>query len=182
MAAAETGILKVGINGFGRIGRMVMKASLKRDDIQVVAVNDPFTNPEYMAYQFKYDSTHGRFAGEVTSDGKSLTINGKVIRCFAERDPAAIDWTACGVTYVAECTGVFKELETAKAHLKGSVKRVLISAPSKTAPMFVMGVNHTELKADERIISNASCTTNCLAPITKVLNETFGIKEGLMTT
>jgi len=181
-AAEETKTLKIGINGFGRIGRMVAKASLGRSDIEVVAVNDPFTDPEYMAYQFKYDSTHGVFDGEVSSDGKSLTINGKQLTVFAERDPAKIPWTDAGVDYVAECTGVFRELDKAKAHLESGVKRVLISAPSKTAPMFVMGVNESTLTAEQTVISNASCTTNCLAPIVKIINDAFGIDEGLMTT
>jgi glyceraldehyde 3-phosphate dehydrogenase len=184
MASADsTGkVLKIGVNGFGRIGRMVMKASLSRSDIEVVAVNDPFTDPEYMAYQFKYDSTHGVFKGEVSSDGKDLTINGKKISVFAERDPAAIPWTKVGVDYVAECTGVFREVDKASAHLKGGAKRVLISAPSKTAPMFVMGVNEESLTKEQTVISNASCTTNCLAPIVRIINDSFGIDEGLMTT
>jgi glyceraldehyde 3-phosphate dehydrogenase len=181
-AAAEKKVVKIGINGFGRIGRMVFKASLARDDIQVVAVNDPFTDPEYMAYQFKYDSTHGCFKGTVSSVDGNLVVNGTTIKVFAEKDPAAIPWGENGVDYVAECTGVFRELDTASAHLKGGAKRVLISAPSKTAPMFVMGVNHTDLKADQTVVSNASCTTNCLAPIVKILDESFGIEEGLMTT
>jgi glyceraldehyde 3-phosphate dehydrogenase len=183
MASADTGkVLKIGINGFGRIGRMVAKASLSRADVEIVAVNDPFTDPEYMAYQFKYDSTHGVFGGEVSSDGKSLTIDGKTITVFTERDPTKIPWTSAGVDYVAECTGVFVELDKASAHLKAGAKRVLISAPSKTAPMFVMGVNECELKKDQTVISNASCTTNCLAPIVKIINDAFGIDEGLMTT
>jgi glyceraldehyde 3-phosphate dehydrogenase len=183
MASADTGkVLKIGINGFGRIGRMVAKASLSRADIEIVAVNDPFTDPEYMAYQFKYDSTHGVFKGEVSSDGKSLTIDGKSVTVFAERDPSKIPWKSAGVDYVAECTGVFCELDKAKAHLTEGVKRVLISAPSKTAPMFVMGVNEAELTAEQTVISNASCTTNCLAPIVKIMNDAFGIEEGLMTT
>jgi glyceraldehyde 3-phosphate dehydrogenase len=181
-ADTPTRKLKLGINGFGRIGRMVFKASLSFADVEVVAVNDPFTDPSYMAYQFKYDSTHGRFAGEVSSDGKNLTVNGKEVRVFTERDPAKIDWAGAGADYVAECTGVFTDLENAGLHLAGGAKRVLISAPSKTAPMFVMGVNHEELKADQSVISNASCTTNCLAPISKVLNDAFGIDLGLMTT
>jgi glyceraldehyde 3-phosphate dehydrogenase len=175
-------VLRVGINGFGRIGRMVFKASLSRSDIEVVAVNDPFTDPEYMAYQFKYDSTHGRFGGTVTSEEGNLIVNGRTVKVFAEKDPSQIPWAANSVDYVAECTGVFKELDTAAAHLKGGAKRVLISAPSKTAPMFVMGVNHTDLKPEQTVVSNASCTTNCLAPITKILDEKFGIEEGLMTT
>jgi glyceraldehyde 3-phosphate dehydrogenase len=182
MAAADKKVLKIGINGFGRIGRMVLRASLTRDDIQVVAVNDPFIPPDYMVYQFKYDSTHGRFKGDVSTDGKSLTINGREITVFQERDPANIPWNKCDIAYVAECTGVFIEVDKASAHLKGGAKRVLISAPSKTAPMYVVGVNHTSFKKDQTVISNASCTTNCLAPICKVLHDSFGIEEALMTT
>ena len=183
MASAGTEkTLKIVINGFGRIGRMVFKATLSRPDIEVVAVNDPFTDPEYMAYQFKYDSTHGCYKGTIASVDGNLVVDGKTVKVFAEKDPAKIPWGESGVDYVAECTGVFRELDNASAHLKGGAKRVLISAPSKTAPMFVMGVNHTDLKADQNVISNASCTTNCLAPLTKILDQAFGIEEGLMTT
>jgi glyceraldehyde 3-phosphate dehydrogenase len=182
-AAADSKTLKIGINGFGRIGRMVMKATLSFDDVEVVAVNDPFTDPEYMAYQLKFDSTHGRFSGEISTDKDSnLVVNGKTIKVFAERDPEKIEWAANGVDYVADCTGVFRELDGASKHLKGGAKRVLISAPSKTAPMFVMGVNEDKLSKEQKVISNASCTTNCLAPISKVLNDAFGLAEGLMTT
>ena len=175
--------LKLGINGFGRIGRMVLRAASNRDDIEVLAVNDPFIDPEYMVYQFKYDSSQGKFNGDVSTDGKSLIVNGKSMTIFSERDPSAIKWKDCGVLYVAECTGVFKEVDKAEAHIKGGgAQRVLISAPSKSAPMFVMGVNEGEYKKEMKIISNASCTTNCLAPIAKVLNDSFGIEEGLMTT
>jgi glyceraldehyde 3-phosphate dehydrogenase len=174
--------LKIGINGFGRIGRMVFRAALTRDDIQVVAVNDPFIPPEYMVYQLKYDSTHGVLKHEVSTDGNFLSVAGHKVQIFQERDPANIGWAKAGAVYVAECTGVFTEVEKATAHLKGGAKRVVISAPSKTAPMFVMGVNHASFKKEQTIVSNASCTTNCLAPISKVLNDCFGIDEGLMTT
>ena len=135
-AGAECKVLKVGINGFGRIGRMVFKATVGRANIEVVAVNDPFTDPEYMAYQLKYDSTHGRFDGTVTAEGGNLIVNGKKMQVFAEKDPSAIKWAETGVAYVLECTGVFKEVDTAAAHLKGGAKRVVISAPSKTAPEY----------------------------------------------
>ncbi len=178
--AAET--LKLGINGFGRIGRMVLRASLLRADIEVVAVNDPFIPPDYMVYQFKYDSAQGRFDGQVETDGKNLIINGHKIVVNSQRDPKDIPWAEQGAVFVAECTGVFKELDTAKAHLEGGAKKVVISAPSKTAPMFCMNVNTDKYESKEQIISNASCTTNCLAPITKVLHDCFGVESGLMTT
>jgi glyceraldehyde 3-phosphate dehydrogenase len=181
---AEQKTLKVGLNGFGRIGRMVFRVAAGRKDIEVVAVNDPFIPPQYMVYQLRYDSTHGRFKGEValSDDGKGLVVNGKPVAVFAERDPKNIPWGKIGVQYTFECTGIFKELDSAQAHLDGGAARVLISAPSKTAPMFVMGVNHTKFDKKQKIISNASCTTNCLAPVAKVLNDTFGIETGLMTT
>lgn len=174
--------LKLGINGFGRIGRMVLRASMKRDDIEVVAVNDPFIPPDYMVYQFKYDSAQGRYDGEVKTDGQNLIVDGKKIIINQERDPANIPWAKQGAIYVAECTGIFREKDKASAHLKGGAKKVIISAPSKTAPMFCMNVNTDELDAKEEIISNASCTTNCLAPVVKVLNDNFGVESGLMTT
>eukprot|EP01084_Bolivina_argentea_P266054 451153_1 len=174
--------LKLGINGFGRIGRMVLRASMQREDIEVVAVNDPFIPPDYMVYQFKYDSAQGRYKGEVTTDGSNLIVDGKKIIINQARDPSTIEWAKQGAVYVAECTGIFREKDKASAHLKGGAKKVIISAPSKTAPMFCMNVNTDELDVKEEIISNASCTTNCLAPVTKVLNDTFGIECGLMTT
>lgn len=182
MAAEQTSCLKIGINGFGRIGRMVLRASLLRDDIQVVAVNDPFIQPDYMRYQFKYDSTQGTYPGEVVGDNEAgtLTIDGNVIKCFSERNPAEIDWSSVGCVFVAECTGIFKNVDKARSHLGGSVVKVVVSAPNDGS-MFVMGVNH-ETYAGEDVISNASCTTNCLAPVAKVLNDTFGIVNGLMTT
>jgi len=176
--------LKLGINGFGRIGRMVLRASLDRDDIQVVAVNDPFIPPDYMVYQFKYDSAQGRFNGKVETDGTHLIVNGNKIIINQERDPSAIPWAKQGALVVAECTGIFREKDKAAAHLKGGAKKVVISAPSKTAPMYVMSVNTDsyEESKEKDVISNASCTTNCLAPVTKVLHDAFGIKHGLMTT
>lgn len=173
--------VKIGINGFGRIGRLVFRAAQSRDDIQVVAVND-LIDVEYMAYMLKYDSAHGRFDGTVeVRDGK-LVVNGNEIRVTAEKDPANLKWNEVGAEYVVESTGLFLTREKAEAHLKAGAKRVIMSAPSKDdTPMFVYGVNHKKY-AGQDIVSNASCTTNCLAPIAKVLNENFGIVEGLMTT
>jgi len=174
--------IKVGINGFGRIGRIVFRNAIINNAIDIVAVNDPFIDLEYMAYMFKYDSTHGRFKGTVeTKDGK-LVINGKAICVFAERDPSNIPWGREGVEYVVESTGVFTTKEKASAHLKGGAKKVIISAPSADAPMLVMGVNEEKYTKDIDIVSNASCTTNCLAPLAKVIHDKFGIIEGLMTT
>jgi len=180
--SSSSSTLQLGINGFGRIGRMVLRASLARSDIRVVAINDPFISPEYMVYQFKYDSAQSRFAGQVSTDGKNLIVNGSTIAINSERDPAAIPWAKQGAVYVAECTGIFRETAQASLHLQGGARRVIISAPSKTAPMYVMKVNTDELDCKEAVISNASCTTNCLAPVIKVLNDTFGVEEGLMTT
>jgi len=180
--AQDSGRIKVGINGFGRIGRMVFRASVFREDIEVVAINDPFIPTEYMVYQLSYDSTHGKFKGKVSADGKNLVVNGRKIQTFAEKDPANIPWGKTGSVYVLECTGVFKETKECEAHLKAGTQRVIISAPSKTAPMYVMGVNDKSFNKEHKIISNASCTTNCLAPLAKVLHDSFGIEEGLMTT
>jgi len=175
--------IKVGINGFGRIGRLVFRAAAARDDIQIVGINDPFLDPEYMVYLLKYDSVHGRYKGEVSAADKAIVVDGQQIAVCAEKDPAAIPWGACGAEYVVESTGVFLTAELAKAHIAGGAKRVVMSAPSKDAtPMFVMGVNHQTYKADMQIVSNASCTTNCLAPVAKVLHDNYGIVEGLMTT
>jgi glyceraldehyde 3-phosphate dehydrogenase len=175
--------IKVGINGFGRIGRLVFRASLRRDDIDVVGINDPFISADYMVYMLKYDSVHGRFDGEVSSSGSKLVVNGKEIATFAEKNPADIGWTACGAEYVVESTGVFLTKEKAQGHISAGAKRVVMSAPSKDdTPMFVMGVNHDKYTADMQFVSNASCTTNCLAPVAKVLHDNFGIAEGLMTT
>jgi glyceraldehyde 3-phosphate dehydrogenase len=173
--------VKLGINGFGRIGRIVFRETYNRDNVEVVAIND-LLDVDHLAYLLKYDSVHGRFAGKVeVKDGK-LYVNDKYIRVTAERDPKLIKWNEVEVDVVAESTGIFTTLETAQAHIEGGAKKVVISAPSADAPMFVMGVNHTEAKASDLIVSNASCTTNCLAPLAKVINDNFGIVEGLMTT
>ncbi|GMM32844.1 glyceraldehyde-3-phosphate dehydrogenase (phosphorylating) [Saccharomycopsis crataegensis] len=174
-------MVTVGINGFGRIGRLVLRVALKRSDIKVVAINDPFIAPEYASYMFKYDSTHRVYQGEVTSEGQNIVIDGKAIKVYGERDPSNIPWGADGVDIVIDSTGVFKELDTAQKHIDAGAKKVVITAPSSTAPMFVMGVNEDKY-AGQTIISNASCTTNCLAPLAKVINDEFGIEEGLMTT
>ncbi|WP_224490176.1 type I glyceraldehyde-3-phosphate dehydrogenase [Robertkochia flava] len=173
--------LKIGINGFGRIGRLVFRASFERNDVEVVAVND-LLDVEHLAYLLKYDSVHGRFNGTVEIKDGHLVVNGKTVRITAEKDPKSLKWDEVGADVVAECTGIFTTLDTAQYHLDAGAKKVVISAPSKDAPMFVMGVNHKEAKASDNIVSNASCTTNCLAPIAKVLNDHFGIEEGLMTT
>jgi len=176
--------LKVGINGFGRIGRLVFRASLKRGSaIEVVAINDPFLSADYMAYLFKYDSTHGVYKDhEVCGEKDQLTIGGRSIAVFSERDPKAIPWGSKGVDIVVESTGVFTTIEKASAHLAGGAKHVVISAPSADAPMFVMGVNNEQYNKSMKVVSNASCTTNCLAPLAKVINDNFGIEEGLMST
>lgn len=174
--------ITIGINGFGRIGRLVLRIALQRSDIKVVAVNDPFIAPEYAAYMFKYDSTHGRFKGEVTSKDGALVIDGQSIKVFGEKDPASIPWGKAGVDYVIESTGVFTTTEGAQKHIDGGAKKVIITAPSSDAPMFVVGVNEQKYTPDLKIVSNASCTTNCLAPLAKVINDKFGIEEGLMTT
>ncbi|MDF1549889.1 MAG: type I glyceraldehyde-3-phosphate dehydrogenase [Bacteroidales bacterium] len=174
--------IKIGINGFGRIGRFVFRQSIRKGTLQVVAIND-LIDVEYMAYMLKYDSTHGNFDGTVeVKDGK-LVVNGNEIRVTAERNPADINWGAVGAEYVVESTGLFLTKESAEGHIKGGAKKVVMSAPSKDdTPMFVMGVNHKEYKSDMKFVSNASCTTNCLAPVAKVLHDNYGILEGLMTT
>jgi len=173
--------LKIGINGFGRIGRLVFRESTKRDGVEVVAIND-LLDVEHLAYLLKYDSVHGKFDGTIEVKDGHLVVNGKTVRITAERDPKNLKWDAVGAEIVAECTGIFTNLEKAQYHIDGGAKKVVISAPSADAPMFVMGVNHHEAKASDKIVSNASCTTNCLAPIAKVLNDNFGINGGLMTT
>ena len=173
--------LKIGINGFGRIGRLVFRESTKRDGVEVVAIND-LLDVEHLAYLLQYDSVHGKFDGTIEVKDGNLVVNGKTVRITAERDPKNLKWDAVGAEIVAECTGIFTNLEKAQYHIDGGAKKVVISAPSPDAPMFVMGVNHDEAKASDTIVSNASCTTNCLAPIAKVLNDNFGIKGGLMTT
>ncbi|KAG2214116.1 hypothetical protein INT46_001850 [Mucor plumbeus] len=175
-------VTQVGINGFGRIGRIVLRASLSNPEVQVVAINDPFIPLEYMVYMFKYDSVHGRFQGTVEAKDGKLVVNGKEISVFSERDPAQIQWGSVDASYVVESTGVFTSIEAASAHLQGGAKKVIISAPSGDAPMFVCGVNLEKYTSDLKVISNASCTTNCLAPLAKVINDNFGIVEGLMTT
>ena len=175
-------MVKVGINGFGRICRLVLRASLTRDDVQVVAINDPAISVDYMVYMMKYDTAQGRFNGEVYAKDGKLVVNGKEITVYALFNPEEIPWRDTGVEYVVESTGLFTTTEKASAHLKGGAKKVVISAPSSDAPMFVMGVNQDKYTKDMTVISNASCTTNCLAPLTKVINDNFGIVEGLMTT
>jgi len=173
---------KVGINGFGRIGRIVFRNALELPDIDVVAINDPFIEASYAVYMLKYDSVHGNFKGDVSNDGNDLIVNGKRIKMYQERDPGNIPWKDTGAYYVVESTGIFTTIEKAKIHLKGGAKKVIISAPSADAPMFVMGVNEKTYKPDIDVLSNASCTTNCLAPLAKVLHDNYTIIEGLMTT
>ena len=173
--------IKIGINGFGRIGRLAFRAAMKQHDVTIVGIND-LLDVNHLAYLLKYDSVHGKYDGTVQVSGQHLVVDGQTIPIKAERDPAAIGWGALGADVVAECTGIFTTLDKAQSHLDGGAKKVVISAPSADAPMFVMGVNHHEAKADQKIVSNASCTTNCLAPVAKVLNDRFGIEEGLMTT
>ncbi|GGE43382.1 type I glyceraldehyde-3-phosphate dehydrogenase [Psychroflexus planctonicus] len=172
---------KLGINGFGRIGRLAFRIALENENTEVVAIND-LLEVDHLAYLLKYDSVHGRFNGEVEVKDGHLVVNGKTIRITAEKNPADLKWDAVGAEVILDCTGIFKEKDNASAHLKAGAKKVVISAPSKTAPMFVMGVNEHEAKAEDTVVSNASCTTNCLAPMTKVINDNFGIIEGLMTT
>eukprot|EP00321_Phaeocystis_globosa_P018784 CAMPEP_0118811542 /NCGR_PEP_ID=MMETSP1162-20130426/1705_1 /TAXON_ID=33656 /ORGANISM="Phaeocystis Sp, Strain CCMP2710" /LENGTH=330 /DNA_ID=CAMNT_0006741187 /DNA_START=80 /DNA_END=1072 /DNA_ORIENTATION=+ len=172
---------KMGINGFGRIGRLVTRAARAEPAVQVVAVNDPFIPVDYMAYMLKYDSTHGRFPGEVAASGDKLMVDGQAVQVTGEKDPSAIAWGKGGADFVVESTGAFLSLEKAAAHMKGGAKKVVVSAPSPDAPMFVMGVNDASY-AGQDIVSNASCTTNCLAPLAKVIHETYGIKQGLMST
>ena len=173
--------IKIGINGFGRIGRLVFRSAMKQNDVTVVGVND-LLDIDHLAYLLKYDSVHGTYDGSIEVKGDNLVVDGHSVRISAERDPSAIGWGDLDADVVAECTGIFTSLEKAQSHLDGGAKKVVISAPSPDAPMFVMGVNHSEASASNTIVSNASCTTNCLAPIAKVLNDNFEIEEGLMTT
>jgi glyceraldehyde 3-phosphate dehydrogenase len=173
--------MKLGINGFGRIGRIVFRATVKRNDVDVVAIND-LLDVEHLAYLLKYDSVHGNFDGTVEVKNGHLVVDGKTVRVTAERDPKNLKWDEVGVDVVADCTGIFTTLETAGYHIQAGAKKVVISAPSKDAPMFVMGVNDNELTSEHNIVSNASCTTNCLAPLAKVVDDNFGIEEALMTT
>jgi glyceraldehyde 3-phosphate dehydrogenase len=174
--------MKIGINGFGRIGRLAFRAAMERSDIEVVGIND-LVEPDYMAYMLKYDSTHGQFKGTIAVEGGHLVVNGKTIRVTAEKDPSNLKWNEVGAEVIIESTGLFLTQETAQKHIDAGAKKVVMSAPAKDdTPTFVMGVNHKLLKAEQTIVSNASCTTNCLAPIAKVLNDAFGIEEGLMST
>ena len=174
--------IKVGINGFGRIGRLVFRATVENPNVEVVAINDPFIDPEYMVYMLTYDTVHGRFKGEASAKDGAIVVNGKEVKVFAEMNPADIKWADCGAEYIVESTGAFTTTEKASAHFAGGAKKVVISAPSSDAPMFVMGVNNDKYTSDMKVVSNASCTTNCLAPLAKVINDKFGIVEGLMTT
>ena len=174
---------KIGINGFGRIGRLVFRAALAHDDVEVVGLNDPFMNPEYMAYMLKYDSVHGKFPGEVSAEDGALVVNGKKYPVFTAMEVKDIPWASVGAEYICECTGKHLSKDLCQGHIDAGAKHVIMGAPSKDdTPMFVMGVNNDKYTSDMTFVSNASCTTNCLAPIAKVLNEKFGIVEGLMTT
>jgi len=173
--------LKIGINGFGRIGRIAFRVAASRPDIEIVGIND-LLDVEHLAYLLKYDSVHGRFNGTVDTKNGNLVVNGNEIRITAERNPEDLKWDAVGAEIVLDCTGIFTTLDKAQAHIKAGAKKVAISAPSADAPMFVMGVNHKKITANDTIVSNASCTTNCLAPLAKVIDDNFGIVEGLMTT
>ena len=177
--------IKIGINGFGRIGRLVFRAAVAQPEkFEIVGINDPFVDLDYMVYMTKYDTVHGHFKGEIEAKDGKLVVNGKEIAVFACKDPAEIAWSSCGAEYIVESTGVFTTTEKASAHLKGGAKKVVISAPAKDkeTPTFVMGVNNKEYTKDMVVVSNASCTTNCLAPLVKVVNDNFGIVEGLMST
>ena len=174
-------MIKIGINGFGRIGRLAFRSAMQRDNVQVVAIND-LLDVDYLAYLLKYDSVHGRFNGTVEVKDGNLVVNGQTVRVTADRNPENLKWDEAGAEYVIESTGFFLTKEKAGLHLKGGAKKVVISAPSKDAKMYVMGVNENTMTAEETIVSNASCTTNCLAPITKIINDNFGVVEGLMTT
>ncbi|MGI6538287.1 MAG: type I glyceraldehyde-3-phosphate dehydrogenase [Caldicoprobacterales bacterium] len=175
-------MIKIGINGFGRIGRLVFRASLDNPNVKVVGINDPFIDLDYMAYMLRYDTVHGQFKGEIKTENGKLIVDGNEINVYGSMNPEEIPWSECGAEYIVESTGVFTTTDKASAHLKAGAKKVVISAPSKDAPMFVMGVNHDKYTKDMDIVSNASCTTNCLAPLAKVLHDNFGIVEGLMTT
>ncbi len=175
-------MLKVGINGFGRIGRLFFRAALERGDVEIVAVNDPFIDVAYMMYMLKYDSAHSRFSGEMKNENGKLVVNGHTVTVYNMMDPKDIPWKETGAEYILESTGLFTTMDKASAHFEGGAKKVIISAPSADAPMFVMGVNNNTYTKDMNIVSNASCTTNCLAPLTKVIHDNFGVVEGLMTT
>ena len=175
-------VTKIGINGFGRIGRLVFRAALSNPKAKIVGINDPFIDPEYMVYMLKYDTVHGRFKGTAEAKDGKFIVNGQEISVGAFMKAEEIPWSTWGAEYIVESTGVFTEIDKASAHFKGGAKKVVISAPSKDAPMFVMGVNHDKYTKDMKVVSNASCTTNCLAPLAKVVNDNWGIVEGLMTT
>lgn len=175
-------IVKVGINGFGRIGRLVFRAALNNPEIVVTGINDPFIDVEYMVYMLKYDTVHGQFKGTIEVKNSKLVVDGKVIAVYGSMKPTEIPWKECGAEYIVESTGVFTTIESASAHIIAGAKKVVISAPSSDAPMFVMGVNNAKYTKDMKVVSNASCTTNCLAPLVKVIHEKFGIIEALMTT
>jgi glyceraldehyde 3-phosphate dehydrogenase len=174
--------VKIGINGFGRIGRLALRAAINNPDVKIVGINDPFIDLDYMKYMIQYDTIHGRFDGTIEIKDGKLVVNGNAICVYDCKDPAEIPWTECGAEYIIESTGLFTTMDKASAHLKAGAKKVVISAPSKDAPMFVMGVNQNTYTSDMDIVSNASCTTNCLAPLAKVIHDNFGIVEGLMTT
>jgi len=174
-------MVKIGINGFGRIGRLVFRIAAQREDVEIVAVND-LLEVDHLAYLLKYDSVHGRYPGSIEVIEGNLIVDGKKIRVTSEKNPEDLEWDAVGATIILDCTGIFKEMDSASAHLKAGAKKVVLSAPSKTVPMFVMGVNHKDVKASDKIVSNASCTTNCLAPMVKIINDELGIIEALMTT
>lgn len=174
--------IKIGINGFGRIGRLIMRASVERDDIDVVAINDPFLTPEYACYLYKYDTVHGTAKSDLKLSGNDLKLNRKPVKFFAEMNPEKIDWKGAGAEYIIECTGKFTNADDARAHIKAGAKKVIISAPGKNCPTFVVGVNEDKYDPSMDIVSNASCTTNCLAPLVKVIDDVYGIEEGLMST
>ncbi len=175
--------IKIGINGFGRIGRLIMRASAERDDVEIVAINDPFLTPDYACYLYKYDTVHGKAKSELKLDSAgNLKLNRKPVKFFAEKEPDKINWKSAGAEYIIECTGVFTKTEDAMRHLKGGAKKVIISAPGKGCPTFVMGVNEDKYDSSMKVVSNASCTTNCLAPLVKVIDDVYGVEEGLMST
>ena len=175
-------LARIAINGFGRIGRLVFRAAIKNENVRIVGINDPFIGLDYMAYLLHYDTVHGRFEGTIATSETELIVDGQGITIFSEKNPATIPWFRCAADYIVESTGIFSSIEKASAHLESGAKKVIISAPSPDAPMFVMGVNHHCYHSDMNVVSNASCTTNCLAPLAKVIHDNFGIVEGLMST
>lgn len=174
--------VKIGLNGFGRIGRLIMRASVNREDVEIVAVNDPFLTPDYACYLYKYDTVHGKANSELKVNGENLKLNRKNIAFFMEKDPENINWKSAGAEYIIDCTGKFTKAEDAIRHTQGGAKKVIISAPGKGCPTFVVGVNEDKYTSDMTVVSNASCTTNCLAPLVKVIDDVYGIEEGLMST